>query len=139
MYAEIKKAHLTNENVWPLMMRSSEILLHEMCYFTTINCFTVGLLVVIQFLIYLFNVFSHSLAPLYENQCSYIQATVAHFLHWTRGQKDVGPFSEYSCLEYWAYADYKYIAMLFHDQPSMFEVIILPCFVGVFPCMKMSV
>ncbi|XP_013883958.1 HSPB1-associated protein 1 homolog [Austrofundulus limnaeus] len=59
--------------------------------------------------------------PLYESQCSYIRATVAQFLHWTRGQKDVGPFSEYSCLEYWAYADYKYIAMLFHDQPFMFE------------------
>ncbi|XP_017276638.1 HSPB1-associated protein 1 homolog [Kryptolebias marmoratus] len=59
--------------------------------------------------------------PLFETRCSYIKATVAQFLHWTRGQMDVGPFSEYSHSEYWAYADYKYIAMLFHDQPFMFE------------------
>ncbi|XP_037542711.1 HSPB1-associated protein 1 homolog [Nematolebias whitei] len=59
--------------------------------------------------------------PLFETQCSYIEATVAQFLHWTRGRTDVGPFSEYSYSEYWAYADYKYIAMLFQDQPFMFE------------------
>uniref|UniRef100_A0A3P9MFF7 Hspb associated protein 1 n=1 Tax=Oryzias latipes TaxID=8090 RepID=A0A3P9MFF7_ORYLA len=60
-------------------------------------------------------------APLFETQCSYVQARIAHFLRWTQGQTDVGPFSEYPYSEYWAYADYKYIAMLFEDQPSMFE------------------
>lgn len=66
-------------------------------------------------------------APLFETQCSYVEASVAQFLSWTQGQSgtDVGPFSEYSCSEYWAYADYKYIAMLFQDQPFMFEVTIL--------------
>lgn len=61
--------------------------------------------------------------PLFETQCSYEEAKVAQFLSWTQGQcgADVGPFSKYSHSEYWAYADYKYIAMLFHDQPSMFE------------------
>nr|XP_019960545.1 PREDICTED: HSPB1-associated protein 1 [Paralichthys olivaceus] len=62
-------------------------------------------------------------APLFETQCSYVEAELEHFLCWTRGQcgTDVGPFSEFSYSEYWAYADYKYIAMLFQDQPFMFE------------------
>uniref|UniRef100_A0A096LPU6 Hspb associated protein 1 n=1 Tax=Poecilia formosa TaxID=48698 RepID=A0A096LPU6_POEFO len=60
-------------------------------------------------------------APLFETQCSYIEANVAQFLRWTQHQTDVGSFSEYPCSEYWAYADYKYITTLFHDQPSMFE------------------
>ncbi|CAJ1079137.1 HSPB1-associated protein 1 homolog [Xyrichtys novacula] len=61
--------------------------------------------------------------PLFETQCSYVEAKLKHFLNWTQGQTgtDVGPFSDYSISEYWAYADYKYIAMLFQDQPSMFE------------------
>ncbi|TKS67772.1 HSPB1-associated protein 1 -like protein [Collichthys lucidus] len=61
--------------------------------------------------------------PLFETQCSYVEAKLAHFLSWTQDQPgtDVGPFSEYPKSEYWAYADYKYIALLFQDQPSMFE------------------
>ncbi|XP_070771064.1 HSPB1-associated protein 1 homolog [Enoplosus armatus] len=61
--------------------------------------------------------------PLFETQCSYVEAKLAHFLSWTRDQDgtDVGPFFEYPKSEYWAYADYKYIAILFQDQPSMFE------------------
>ncbi|XP_047457958.1 HSPB1-associated protein 1 homolog isoform X2 [Mugil cephalus] len=61
--------------------------------------------------------------PLFETQCSYVEATVAQFLSWTRGQSgtDIGPFSKYPCSDHWAYADYKYIAMLFQDQPFMFE------------------
>ncbi len=64
-------------------------------------------------------------APLFETQCSYVEAKLAHFLSWTRDQAgaDVGPFFEYPKSEYWAYADYKYIALLFQDQPSMFKVI----------------
>ncbi|KAM9347011.1 HSPB1-associated protein 1 homolog [Symphorus nematophorus] len=61
--------------------------------------------------------------PLFETQCSYVEAKLAHFLSWTREEAgtDVGPFFEYPKSEYWAYADYKYIAILFQDQPSMFE------------------
>nr|XP_046260448.1 HSPB1-associated protein 1 homolog isoform X2 [Scatophagus argus]XP_046260449.1 HSPB1-associated protein 1 homolog isoform X2 [Scatophagus argus]XP_046260450.1 HSPB1-associated protein 1 homolog isoform X2 [Scatophagus argus]XP_046260451.1 HSPB1-associated protein 1 homolog isoform X2 [Scatophagus argus]XP_046260452.1 HSPB1-associated protein 1 homolog isoform X2 [Scatophagus argus] len=61
--------------------------------------------------------------PLFETQCFYVEAKLAHFLSWTRGQAgtDVGPFFEYPKSDYWAYADYKYIAILFQDQPSMFE------------------
>ncbi|KAF3843612.1 hypothetical protein F7725_002461 [Dissostichus mawsoni] len=51
--------------------------------------------------------------PLFETQCSYVEATLEHFLLWTQGEKegDVGPFCEYPKSEYWAYADYKYIAL----------------------------
>lgn len=65
------------------------------------------------------------IAPLFETHCSYVEAKLAHFLSWTQDEAgaDVGPFCEYPKSEYWAYADYKYIAMLFQDLPSMFEVI----------------
>ncbi|KAM4609104.1 HSPB1-associated protein 1 homolog isoform 2-T2 [Polymixia lowei] len=61
--------------------------------------------------------------PLFETQCSYLEAKLAQFVSWASGESgaDVGPFSDYLYSEYWAYADYKYIAMLFQDQPSMFE------------------
>ncbi|XP_029385689.1 HSPB1-associated protein 1 homolog [Echeneis naucrates] len=61
--------------------------------------------------------------PLFETCCSYVEAKLEHFLSWTRSQSgsDVGPFSDFPNAEYWAYADYKYIAILFQDQPSMFE------------------
>lgn len=62
-------------------------------------------------------------APLFETQCAYVEAKLSHFLSWTQNQAgtDVGPFLEYPKSDYWAYADYKYIAVLFQDQPSMFE------------------
>ncbi|KAM9850611.1 HSPB1-associated protein 1 homolog [Aulostomus maculatus] len=61
--------------------------------------------------------------PVFETQCSYVEAKLAQFLSWTRGRDgtDVGPFCDYPFSQYWAYADYKYIAMLFQDQPAMFE------------------
>lgn len=61
--------------------------------------------------------------PLFETRCAYVEATLEQFLSWTRDDAaaDVGPFCKYSTSEYWAYADYKYIAMLFQDLPSMFE------------------
>lgn len=53
-----------------------------------------------------------------------MEARLAEFLSWIRNQADadVGPFIEYPNSEFWAYADYKYIAILFQDLPSMFEV-----------------
>ncbi|XP_068185620.1 HSPB1-associated protein 1 homolog [Antennarius striatus] len=61
--------------------------------------------------------------PLFETRCVYVEATLGHFLSWTHDQAgpDVGPFFEYPKSEYWAYADYKYIAKVFQDQPAMFE------------------
>ncbi len=54
-----------------------------------------------------------------------MEAKLVHFLSWAQDEAgaDVGPFFEYTKSEYWAYADYKYIAELFQDQPAMFEVI----------------
>ncbi|XP_046902030.1 HSPB1-associated protein 1 homolog isoform X1 [Hypomesus transpacificus] len=64
--------------------------------------------------------------PLFETQCSYVEASLDQFLCWTsKGTgTEVGLFSGYPLSEYWAYADYKYIAMLFQDQPSMFEDVV---------------
>jgi len=63
-------------------------------------------------------------APLFETECSYIEATVKEFLSWTanEGESLDGPFSDYHCKEFWAYADYKYIAQLFQDKPAIFQV-----------------
>ncbi|KAM8854878.1 HSPB1-associated protein 1 homolog isoform 2-T5 [Spinachia spinachia] len=62
-------------------------------------------------------------APLFETQCSYVEATLEHFLSWTLLQTGScpGPFCEYPSSEYWAYADYKYIALLLQDRPAMFQ------------------
>lgn len=62
--------------------------------------------------------------PLFETQCRFVEATLGQFLRWTEGRTeagDVGPFCGYLRSERWAYADYKYIAEVFDDQPSMFE------------------
>ncbi|XP_072542231.1 HSPB1-associated protein 1 homolog [Salminus brasiliensis] len=61
--------------------------------------------------------------PLFETQCSYVEATLAEFLCWTRGSSDssVGPFAAYPLSEHWAYADYKYIILLFQERTTMFK------------------
>ncbi|XP_077072386.1 HSPB1-associated protein 1 homolog [Siphateles boraxobius] len=66
---------------------------------------------------------NEDMAPLFETECSYIEATVKEFLSWTanEGESLVGPFSDYHCKEFWAYADYKYIAQLFQDKPAIFQ------------------
>ncbi|XP_056610871.1 HSPB1-associated protein 1 homolog isoform X2 [Triplophysa dalaica] len=65
-------------------------------------------------------------APLFETECSYIEATLKEFLHWTAndGESSAGPFSDCEFREFWAYADYKYIAQLFHDKPAMFQDVV---------------
>ncbi|KAL6484883.1 hypothetical protein MHYP_G00069280 [Metynnis hypsauchen] len=65
-------------------------------------------------------------APLFETECSYVKATLAEFLCWTRGSSDssVGPFTAYPLSEYWAYADYKYLALLFQDSTTMFKGVV---------------
>ncbi|KAL4618070.1 HSPB1-associated protein 1 isoform X1 [Arapaima gigas] len=61
--------------------------------------------------------------PLFETQCSYVEATVWDFLCWAKDQGDpsLTPFSNYPVSEFWAYADYKYVAVLLQDKVSMFE------------------
>ncbi|XP_056321031.1 HSPB1-associated protein 1 homolog isoform X1 [Danio aesculapii] len=69
---------------------------------------------------------SEDMAPLFETECSYVEATIKEFLSWTAndGEPFVGPFSDYHCKEFWAYADYKYIAQLFQDKPAMFQDVV---------------
>lgn len=62
--------------------------------------------------------------PQFETQCCFVEATLGQFLRWTEGRteaEDVGPFCGHLQGELWAYADYKYIAEVFHDQPHMFQ------------------
>ncbi|XP_070980031.1 HSPB1-associated protein 1 homolog isoform X1 [Oncorhynchus clarkii lewisi] len=69
----------------------------------------------------------HEKTPLFETQCSYVEAKLEEFQSWTEGQtgaEDVGCFSNYPLSLYWAYADYKYIALLLQEKPSMFEDVV---------------
>ncbi|XP_017324999.1 HSPB1-associated protein 1 homolog isoform X2 [Ictalurus punctatus] len=65
-------------------------------------------------------------APLFETECSYVEATLTEFLCWMRGSDaaSVGPFADYPLSEYWAYADYKYISLLFQDKDTMFKDVV---------------
>ncbi|XP_034984810.1 HSPB1-associated protein 1 isoform X2 [Zootoca vivipara] len=62
-------------------------------------------------------------APLFETECSYVEATLEEFLAWSGKQpsRSCGPFSGYELCKYWTYADYKYIARLFEDKPENFQ------------------
>lgn len=55
-----------------------------------------------------------------------MEATLGEFLTWTNRETgpSVGPFSDYPLSDFWAYADYKYIAKLFEHKEAMFEVTI---------------
>ncbi|XP_053259768.1 HSPB1-associated protein 1 isoform X3 [Podarcis raffonei] len=67
-------------------------------------------------------------APLFETECSYVEATLEEFLAWSGKQpsRSCGPFSGYELCKYWTYADYKYIARLFEDKPENFQVLFVP-------------
>ncbi|XP_044294303.1 HSPB1-associated protein 1 isoform X2 [Varanus komodoensis] len=62
-------------------------------------------------------------APLFETECSYVEATLEEFLAWSGRwpSRSSGPFSSYDLCKYWTYADYKYIAQLFEDKPENFQ------------------
>ncbi|XP_061697908.1 HSPB1-associated protein 1 homolog [Syngnathoides biaculeatus] len=61
--------------------------------------------------------------PQFETQCCYVEAGMGQFLSWLKGEEgeDVGSFCDYPRSQFWAYADYKYIARMFAHQPDMFE------------------
>ncbi|XP_077435458.1 HSPB1-associated protein 1 homolog isoform X2 [Vanacampus margaritifer] len=61
--------------------------------------------------------------PQFETQCCYVEASMAHFLNWLKGEagEDVGSFCDYPRSHFWAYADYKYIARMFAHLPDMFQ------------------
>ncbi|KAK1797908.1 hypothetical protein P4O66_007955 [Electrophorus voltai] len=64
--------------------------------------------------------------PLFETECSYIDATLAEFFRWTGGCRDssVGLFTNFPLSEHWAYADYKYVAVFFQEMPTMFKDVV---------------
>ncbi|KAJ8283068.1 hypothetical protein COCON_G00055870 [Conger conger] len=61
--------------------------------------------------------------PVFETECSYREATLGEFLSWATGQSEAsaGPFRDLPLSDCWAYADYKYLAVLFEDRPAVFE------------------
>ncbi|KAG9468968.1 hypothetical protein GDO78_021531, partial [Eleutherodactylus coqui] len=61
--------------------------------------------------------------PQFETSCDYINGSLRQFQDWVSGnlQDASGPFSQYDRSESWAYADYKYLALLFKDQPEMLQ------------------
>ncbi|NP_001089113.1 HSPB (heat shock 27kDa) associated protein 1 L homeolog [Xenopus laevis] len=64
--------------------------------------------------------------PQFETHCSYISGTLGQFQKWVGGtsQDDWGSFSDYDHSEYWAYADYKYLAVVFKDQAEMLQDVV---------------
>ncbi|KAM3917224.1 HSPB1-associated protein 1 [Leptodactylus fuscus] len=61
--------------------------------------------------------------PQFEPQCDYIDGTFGQFQDWVSGisADSSGPFSRFDIAESWAYADYKYLALLFRDKPGMLQ------------------
>ncbi|XP_073401390.1 HSPB1-associated protein 1 isoform X4 [Dendrobates tinctorius] len=61
--------------------------------------------------------------PQFETRCDYVDATIAQFQDWVSGisEKASGPFGQFDGAESWAYADYKYLALLFKDRPDMLQ------------------
>ncbi|XP_067890949.1 HSPB1-associated protein 1 homolog isoform X2 [Heterodontus francisci] len=64
--------------------------------------------------------------PQFETHCGYVQATLQEFLVWLHGESDVsaGPFNSFPRSQYWAYADYKYIAMTLEEKAELFQEVI---------------
>uniref|UniRef100_A0A8C5QM78 HSPB1 associated protein 1 n=1 Tax=Leptobrachium leishanense TaxID=445787 RepID=A0A8C5QM78_9ANUR len=65
-------------------------------------------------------------APQFETDCPYIQATLQQFQDWIRGASecDTGTFQHYNISDYWAYADYKYLAQVFGDRPQILKDVV---------------
>ncbi|XP_056392519.1 HSPB1-associated protein 1 isoform X2 [Hyla sarda] len=61
--------------------------------------------------------------PQFEPQCDYIDGTLRQFRAWISGAfpEESGPFHRFDKAESWAYADYKYLALLFKDQPELLQ------------------
>ncbi|XP_053327900.1 HSPB1-associated protein 1 [Spea bombifrons] len=64
--------------------------------------------------------------PLFETECDYADGTLHQFLDWVRGTSGslTGPFGNRDPSEYWAYADYKYLAHVFKDKPEILKDIV---------------
>jgi len=59
----------------------------------------------------------------WENECSYVTATVAEFQDWLMDQcQPDNPLLTYDRNKHWCYADYKYMAKLFATKPDILKV-----------------
>ncbi|XP_029461076.1 HSPB1-associated protein 1 isoform X2 [Rhinatrema bivittatum] len=65
-------------------------------------------------------------APQFETQCNYVDATLEQFIAWSCAQtsSSSGPFGPYDLSDYWAYADYKYMAILFEDHTERLQDVV---------------
>ncbi|KAM5153008.1 HSPB1-associated protein 1 [Mantella aurantiaca] len=61
--------------------------------------------------------------PQFETQCDYVDGTLAQFRRWVGGESSeaCGALAQYDRAEFWAYADYKYLALLFKDRPDTLQ------------------
>lgn len=60
----------------------------------------------------------------WENKCDYISASVREFNEWVSGECSAeNALLCYDRTKRWCYADYKYMAELFEDQPQFLKVI----------------
>ncbi|XP_073501816.1 HSPB1-associated protein 1 isoform X2 [Phyllobates terribilis] len=60
--------------------------------------------------------------PQFETRCDYVDGTLGQFQDWVRGASEAsGPFGRFDSADSWAYADYKYLALLFKDRPKMLQ------------------
>ncbi|XP_018413586.1 PREDICTED: HSPB1-associated protein 1 [Nanorana parkeri] len=61
--------------------------------------------------------------PQFETQCDYIEGTVKQFRSWVSGDSPelCGAFRRFDRAEFWAYADYKYLAVLFEDRADILQ------------------
>ncbi|XP_069588722.1 HSPB1-associated protein 1 isoform X1 [Ranitomeya imitator] len=61
--------------------------------------------------------------PQFETRCNYVDATIGQFQDWVSGNSEEasGPFSRLDSAVSWAYADYKYLALLFKVRPDMLQ------------------
>ncbi|XP_013413884.1 HSPB1-associated protein 1 homolog [Lingula anatina] len=63
---------------------------------------------------------------LWESDCCYEEATVQDFQEWLNQGKEGhanNPLLKYSSKNTWAYADYKYMAEMFADQPEVLKAV----------------
>ncbi|KAM4697931.1 HSPB1-associated protein 1 [Rhinophrynus dorsalis] len=65
-------------------------------------------------------------APQFETQCNYIDGTLGQFQDWVSGDSSdrSGHFRHYDRSEYWAYADYKYLAVVLKDRAEMLQDVV---------------
>ena len=63
----------------------------------------------------------------FENECQYVEATMSEFIVWNESDSEgltkkrklnTNPFDSFDKLEYWAYADYKYMIELLKSDTN---------------------